>query len=149
MRLQVNNKFQQARIKDLNEMNNVEMFTKSVRGGKSFAAELKIREVKRRISKLNAKNLKTSAIKIILNSAINMNNVHCEKYGLTPEEIKKESISYERFRTIFNMHRMERTILNHDRLNRYDKKKYARKKKKFRENLNINKKVLVLAERTK
>ena len=42
----------------LNEMNNVEMFTTSVRGGKAFAAEQKIREIKTRISKLNAQKLK-------------------------------------------------------------------------------------------
>ena len=34
----------------------------------------------------------------------------------------------------------------HDRLNRYDRKKYAAKKKKLRENLDIGEKVLVLAE---
>ena len=44
------------------------------------------------------------------------------------------------------MHRIgiERTKLIHDRPNRYDKKKYDINKK---QNLNINKKVLVLAER--
>ena len=40
---------------------------------------------------------------------------------------------------------MERTILIHDRLSRFEKKIYD--KKKIRENLNINDKVLVLAER--
>ena len=34
MRLQVDNEFQQATIKDLNNESNVEMFTSSVRGGK-------------------------------------------------------------------------------------------------------------------
>ena len=34
MRLQVDNEFQQVKIKDLNEKNNTEMFTSSVRGGK-------------------------------------------------------------------------------------------------------------------
>ena len=46
MRLQVENEFQQVRIKDLNDLNNVGMFTASVRGGKAFAAEQKIRELK-------------------------------------------------------------------------------------------------------
>ena len=50
MRLQVNNEFQQVKTKDLNEMNDVEMFTTSVRGGKAFAAEQKIRELETRIS---------------------------------------------------------------------------------------------------
>ena len=46
MRLQVDNEFQQVKIKDLNDENNVEMFTSLVRGGKAFAAEQKIRELK-------------------------------------------------------------------------------------------------------
>ena len=146
IRLQVDNEFQPVKIKDLNEMNNVEMFTTSIRGGKAFAAEQKTRELKTRISKLNAQKPKISPTKIILNSAINMNNIPSKKYGLIPEEIEKKSISNERFTKIFNMHRIgiERTKLIHDRPNRYDKKKYDINKK---QNLNINKKVLVLAER--
>ena len=54
VRLQVGNEFQQIKLKDWNEANNIEMFTTSVRGGKAFAAEQKIRELKTRIAKLNA-----------------------------------------------------------------------------------------------
>ena len=54
MRLQVDNKVQQVKIKDLNDINNVEMFTFAVRGGKAFPAEQKIRELKTRIAKINA-----------------------------------------------------------------------------------------------
>ena len=39
MRLQTDQEFQQTKIKDLNEVNNVDMFSTSVRGGKAFAAE--------------------------------------------------------------------------------------------------------------
>ena len=46
------------KVKDLNDLNNVEMFTTSVRGGKAFAAEQKIRELKNRIAKVNAQKLK-------------------------------------------------------------------------------------------
>ena len=35
MRLQIDNEFHQVKIKDLNDENNVEMFTSSVRGGKT------------------------------------------------------------------------------------------------------------------
>ena len=52
--------------------------------------------------------------------------------------MKKKSISNES---------IERIKLIHNRLNRYDQKKYDRKKKKMRENLNINENVLVLAKR--
>ena len=41
MRLHVDNEFQQVKIKDLNDENNMEMFTTSVRSGKAFAAEQK------------------------------------------------------------------------------------------------------------
>ena len=47
MRLQVDNEFQQVKIKDLNHLNNVKTFTTSVRGGKAFVAEQKIRELKK------------------------------------------------------------------------------------------------------
>ena len=63
IRLQVDNEFQQVKLKDLNDQNNVEMFTSSVRGGKAFAVEQKIRELKTRISKLNAQKLKISPTK--------------------------------------------------------------------------------------
>ena len=56
MRLQVDNEFQKAKIKDLNDKSNVEMFTTSVRGGKAFAAEQKIRELKSRIANLMHRN---------------------------------------------------------------------------------------------
>ena len=50
MRLQVDNEFQQVKIKDLNNENNIEMFTSSVRCDKAFATEQKIRELKTRTS---------------------------------------------------------------------------------------------------
>ena len=42
-RLQVDNKFQEVQIKDLNGENNIEMFIYSMRGWKAFAAEQKMR----------------------------------------------------------------------------------------------------------
>ena len=81
MRLQVDNEFQQVKIKDLNDENNVEMFTPSVRVGKACTAEQKIRELKTRISKLNTKKLKISPV--------NMNLIKSTKYGLSPKEIEK------------------------------------------------------------
>ena len=47
MRLQVNLEFQQNEIKKLNQKYNVEMFSTKIRGGKTFAAEQKIREFKK------------------------------------------------------------------------------------------------------
>ena len=149
MRLQVGNEFQQVKIKDLNNENNVEMFISSVWWGKAFAAEQNIRELKTRIAKLNVQKLKITPTKMIQNSALNMNNMKSEKYGLSPEEIERRSLASEQFKTIFNMHRTKKTKKLHDRLDRYDKKRYAVKRKKLRGNSMIGKKVLVLAERIK
>ena len=60
MKLQVDQEFQQVTIKDLNDLNNAEIFSASIRGGKAFAAEQKIRELKTRIAKLASKKMKIS-----------------------------------------------------------------------------------------
>ena len=72
-----------------------------------------------------------------------------EKYGLLPEEIERRSLIGERFRTVFNVHWIEKTKKLHDKLDRYDKKRHYAKRKKLREELLIGERVLVLAERIK
>ena len=37
-----------------------------------------------------------------------MNSVQSEKYGLSTDEIEKKSLSSERFRTLFNFHRIKK-----------------------------------------
>ena len=140
MRLQIDNEFQQVKIKSLNDENNVEMFTSSVRGGKAFVAEQKLRELKARVSKLNAQKLKIAPTKIVPNSALNMNLMKIVKYGLSPEEIKSQSLKSEQFRILFNMHRIEKTQKLQPRFDRYDRKRYMAKRKKLRENLMMVKK---------
>ena len=95
MWLQVDNEFQQVKIKDLNDKYNVTMFTTSIRDGKVFAAEQKIRELKSRIAKLKAISDKNKAkippTTIIRQSAENMNDVKSEKYGISPNDIEKNN----------------------------------------------------------
>ena len=105
------------------------MFTTSIHGGKAFAAEHKIRELKARTVKLNSQKSKTLPTKIISKSAANMNNAISEKYGLSPEELETRLLSNEKFRTLFNFHRIEKTRQVHERLNRYDKKNPRTKEK--------------------
>ena len=149
MRLQVDQEFQQVKIKDLNELNNVSMFSTSLRGGKAFAAEQKIRELKTRIAKLKSQKLKIPPKKIIEISTANMNIRPSAKYGFSPEEVEKRAIESERFKVLYNMHRLEKTNKINQRQDRYNKKKCMRKRKRLRENLNIGEKVYILAERTK
>ena len=149
MRLQVDNEFQQVKIKNLNYLNNADMFTTSLRGGKAFAAEQKIRELKIRIAKLNVQKLKISPAKIIERSTLNMNLMKSRKYGLSPEEIERRFLAGERFKTILNMHRLEKTERFHHRLDDYDVRKYSTKRKKLRNELFVGEKVFVLDERIK
>ena len=85
-------------------------------------------------------------------STINMNIQPSKKYGFSPEEVEKRALQSERFRTVYNMHRLEKTetrqIKVNQRQDRYDKK-YDRQRKRLRENLSIGEKVYDLAERIK
>ena len=92
MRLQVDQEFQQLKINELNKQNNVQMFTTSLRGGKAFAAEQKIRELKTRIAKLRGQKLKLTPKKIIEISTANMNIKLSRKYGISPEKIEKKCL---------------------------------------------------------
>ena len=82
-----------------------------MRGVKAFATEQKIRELKSRIAKLNALKMKVTPTKIITTSSENMNSVLNEKYGLSPNEIEKRSLSSGRFRALFNFYRIGRKKL--------------------------------------
>ena len=99
MKLQVDQELQQVRIKDLNDLNNVEMFSTSIRGGKAFAAEQKIRELKTRIAKLASQKLKITPKKIIEMSTANMNIQSSKKFGFFPEEVKDLVKDLEQFTT--------------------------------------------------
>ena len=149
MRLQVDQEFQQIRINDLNKQNNVQIFSTSIRGGKAFAAEQKFRELKTRTAKLMSQKLKITPKKITEMSTTNMNIKPSVKYGISLENIENKALNSERFKTLFNMHGIEKTNKLADRMDRYDKKRYLRKTKKLRENLNIGEKVNLLAERIK
>ena len=81
MRLQVDNEFKQVKIKNLNDLNNANIFITSLRGGNAFAAEQKIRELKIRIAKLNVQKLKISPAKTTERSTLNMNLMKSRKYG--------------------------------------------------------------------
>ena len=55
-----------------------------------------------------------------------MKSVKC---NLLPQEIERRSLSNEQLRTIFNMHRIDKTEKLHDRLDRYDKKRHSTRRK--------------------
>ena len=152
VRLQTNLEFQQNKIKKLNEKYNVDMFSTKVRGGKAFAAEQKIREFKKLLfkSKKLHKATKTGRVdprKLIRNAVQNMNKTNSQKYGLRHEGIEEKSLADEKFREIYDFHRMVRVSKDADRYEwgdiHYDNKSH----KKLCSPLAVGEKVLALAER--
>ena len=153
MRLQTDQEFQQNEIKKINLKYNVEMFSSRLRGGKAFAAEQKIRELKKVIFKTkNAYKLskkKINSKKIIEKSVQNLNNTNSEKYGTPPEIIEQKTLENEVFREVYDFYRLAKVTKDADRYKRYNEKLDKKQKKKLREPLNIGEKVLVLAEKIK
>ena len=96
MRLQTDLEFNQNKIKELNIEFDVDMFHTRLRGGKAFAAEKKIRELKKiflrskRFKKLRKKRIRPN--ELIRKAVQNMNETISIKYGFVPETIEKRSL---------------------------------------------------------
>ena len=153
MRLQTDQEFQQNEIKKINRKYNVEMFSSRIRGGKAFAAEQKIRELKKVIFKTK-RNYKLQKKKInskqIIEKAVeNLNKTNSEKYGVAPETIEKKTLENDTFREIYDFYRLAKVTKDANRYERYNEKLDKKQKKKLREPLNIGEKVMALAERIK
>ena len=153
IRLQTDQEFQQNEIKKLNKKYNIEMFSTRLRGGKAFAAEQKIRELKKIIFKTKKtyklQKRKIKSKEIIEKSVENLNRINSEKYGLSPNIIEKKSLEDENFKEIYDFHRLVKVTKGINRNERYNEKIYKKQKRKLREPLDINERVLVLAERIK
>ena len=153
MRLQTDQEFQQNEIKKLNQKYNVEMFSSRLRGGKAFAAEQKIRELKKVIFKTKRtyklQKKKINSREIIKKAVENLNKINSEKYGLPPDIIEKKSLENEYFKEIYDFHRLVKVTKGINRYEKYTEKLDRKQKRKLREPLNISEKVFVLAERIK
>ena len=84
MRLQTDQEFKQRNIEQLNTKFNVEMYSTHLRGGKAFAAEQKICELKKLllrskcIEKFKGKCIKPK--ELIKEATFNLNNARSAKY---------------------------------------------------------------------
>ena len=145
--------FNQNQIKKLNKDFNVEMFHTKLRGGKAFAAEQKVRQFKKillrnkRFEKLEKRKIKPN--ELLKKTAQNMNETISTKYGLAPETIEKRSLNPndgKYFQEIYDFVRLRKIENNQLRNDKYDQK-IDKRKITLRSQLNLNEKVLVLAER--
>ena len=129
------------------------MFHTKLRGGKAFAAEQKVREFKKillrnkRFEKLEKRTIKPN--ELLKKTAQNMNETISTKYGLAPETIEKRSLNPndgKYFQEIYDFVRLRKIENNQLRNDKYDQK-IDKRKITLRSQLNLNEKVLVLAER--
>ena len=130
------------------------MFSTAVRGGKAFVAKQKLRELKKRLSRLlllqrNSKTKLKSPNILIQKTVENMNSLPTAKYGVEPDKIEKRSLESDWFREWFDIRRLSRISKAQPRYERYQEKKYLRKKKKLRVPLEIGEDVLLLSSRIK
>ena len=153
LRLQTDLEFRQNKTFDLNKKCNVQMFSTAVRGGNAFAAEQKIRELKKRIIRLLAlrKNMKLikRPNKVIEKATDDMNSIPMAKYGISPNIVEKKSLSSEAYREWFDIRCKQKISKTGDRCERYENKKYLRKKKQLCVPLEIGEDVLLLSPRLK
>ena len=128
MRLQTDLEFKQKKIFALNKNYNLDMFSTAVRGGKAFAAEQKLRELKKRLSRLlvlqrNSKTKLKSPNILIQKAVENMNSLPTAKYGVKPDKIEKRSLESDWFREWCDIRRLSRISKAQPRYKRYQKKK--------------------------
>ena len=155
MTLQTDLEFKQNAIKKLNDEFNVEMFHTKVRGGKAFAAEQKIREFKKLLLKskrfIKRKGERLRPLQVIKKAVENMNETISTKYGVSPESVEKNTLDLEdgKFnREMYDFQRIKKVDNNNYRNRKYETKKDKRRRK-LRNPLYLDEKVLVLAERLK
>ena len=61
-----------------------------------------------------------------------MNIQPSKKYGISPDEVESRALKSEKFRTLYNMHRIEKTGELNIRMDSYDQKSTQKKKKTTR-----------------
>ena len=144
MRLQTDLEFQQIEIKKLNSKFNVEMFSSKIRGGKAFAVEQKIRDLKRLLlkSKNNDKRNKVriKPLKPIQKATNNLNKTPTQKYGVEPGQVESKSLKDENYREIYDFHRLSKIGKDIVRRDRFNEVRDNSKNIRLRDPLEIGKK---------
>ena len=112
------------------------MYITNLRGGKAFAAEQKIRELKTLLlrSKRVQKSFSTGITpnELIKKPTFNLNNTRSAKYGFSPEQIEEKSLDPElgqQFKETYDFSRLWTIKEAQGRSERYTKNLDARKTK--------------------
>ena len=144
MRLQTDLEFNQSKMKELNIKFDVDMFHARLRGGKAFAAEEKIRELKKfflrskHFKKLRKKRIRPN--ELIRKAVQNMNGTVSTKYGFAPEIIEKRILDQKDspyINEIYDFVRLRKVEKNKIRNAKYNQK-IDRRKRTLRSPLNLS-----------
>ena len=154
MRIQTDLEFRQREIQKLNQKYNILMFHTKIRGGKTFAAEQKIREFKKIVQKSKRMYNSTSTKriepkKLIQCATNNLNSIASQKYRVSPNFVDKNMQQDEKFCEIHDFCRLVKVQKYAKRYKRNDIRQDDKKHKKLRELLVVGEKVFVLVERLK
>ena len=96
MRLETDQKFKQRKIFELHKKINIEIYSTNLKGGKGFAAERKITELKKtllrnkRMEKFKGKRIKPN--ELIKKVTFNLSNTRSAKYGYSPQQIEEQAL---------------------------------------------------------
>ena len=129
------------------------MYNTNLRCGKAFAAEQKIRELKKtllrskRMKKFKGKRIKSN--ELIRKATFNLNNT---RSGYSPQQIEEQALDpkmrkyFQEVLIIVLIKVLIKVKENRDQLERFDAK-VDRRNKRLKEHLDIDEKVFILAER--
>ena len=99
MRWQTDQEFKQRKIFGLNKKINVEKYSTNLRGGKAFAAEEKIRELRKTLlrskcmEKFKGKRIRSN--ELIKTATFNLNNTWSAKCGYSPPTNSRTGIRFK------------------------------------------------------
>ena len=138
MRLQTDQEVQQNNIRKLNKEYNVDMYSTKLRGGKTFTAEQKTRELKKlllrskRIQKLDGKRVKPN--ELTKKVTFNLNNSISPKYGYALQEVETKSLDKDtgkNFQEIYDFHKPWKIKEKRLRNEKYSKRLDSIKKENY------------------
>ena len=78
-----------------------------------------------------------------------MNKITSQKYGFSPDFVEEKTLNYEKFREVYDFHRLVKVQKISERYEHSNIKSDGRFRRKLRSPLEIGEKVIVLAEKLK
>ena len=134
--IQTDMEFNRKDIELLNAQHNVEMYQTKMNSGHTFAAEQKIRELKKILTKQsrifkggNRQNL----LKNLDDAVTQMNNTRSPKYSVKPGKVQELTLHDEHLRDLYNNYRLDKVGKHYARTSRYETETLRKKNRHLRE----------------